>query len=138
MKISNKERLWRLGELKFLLDNYDEFFKEEKIEFDMGTWFQGALRHGCGTSACALGAACLYPPFKKKGLHLSYGGCWPKYAGAEQNGGFDVGAAFFGLEFWESTLLLDPENYRLVDVKPHHVSRRVEKLIRKYSKKVSV
>lgn len=63
------------------------------------------LLHDCGTLACALGWACAYPPFQKKGL--AWNGATPVYRDREVGlvAAFEAAALFFGLSYSDASEL---------------------------------
>lgn len=76
----------------------------EIVYFDLERWItlrvnnltRNAVKlkrgHGCGTAACALGAATLFEPFQKEGLVMMYDvPCFNDLTGVH------AGAAFFGI-----------------------------------------
>lgn len=132
--MDNKTRLWRLKELKFLLDNWDGFFSKAGVQFNVNTWFTKGSVIG-GTYACALGAACLYPPFKKLGLRLIKGKyCrYPAYG----NGCFQsVGEKFFGITYSDAFSLFSRQSFpSSIEVTSTIVSKRLGKIIKKYNRK---
>lgn len=144
----NKKRLERLKHLHCMLKNHDKFFNEqecagEKVEFNLSVWKaeKGSVFHtrqgiktACGTVACALGSAALYPPFMKEGLGIaktSYRAT-PVY---NDKTGFDAGAEFFGIDLRESTYLFAPSRYKKDEPNSKDVARRVKILIKRYEEK---
>lgn len=130
--MDKKTRLKRLSQLKYMLENHKDLFKN--VKFDMGCWLdKGAGKLGdCGTAACALGSACIYPPFQKQGLMPAKDYRWngAAYEGAE---GFAAGEKFFGITYSESHGLFDPDSYEAIKPKPSTVAKKVDKLIKRYS-----
>ncbi len=135
--MKNHVRMKRLYQFLHLMENYNEYFREEEIEFNISNWFKGELRHGCGTAACALGAACLYPPFKRAGLKLRIEKEWgvpcPTFKGSVE---LNAGEIFFGITYEEAADLFFGSRYRTgwAGTRPHHVATKIRKLIKKYSK----
>lgn len=138
--MNSKLRLQRLYDFHHLMANYEEYFKIEKIPFNMHVWYAGEVKHACGTAACALGAACLLPQFRKQGLKLKAD--WvgdrrpmPTYAGER---GEEAGEKFFGITKIEADCLFYPYNYRIngcyVEVTPAMVANKIQKLINKYER----
>lgn len=82
----------------------------------------------CGTTACAVGHACLYPPFKEQGL------AWSEYWGTPTFNGWESWGAvttFFCLSndqaehlFYDASYPEDAENTTALDV-----ADRIEKLM---------
>jgi hypothetical protein len=117
----------RLQHLKAILERVDqaEPDMDARPGFDMQTWH-------CGTSACALGHACLDPKFRAEGLHLG-DGALPMFEGAK---GFVAGAEFFGISYRESKHLFGPTKYSIPTrsgpngkIMPRDVIRRIDILM---------
>lgn len=58
-----------------LRDLYSMLYGVPEEKLDLGTWATSGkvpsqIRSACGTTACAVGWACLYPNFKKQGLGI--------------------------------------------------------------------
>lgn len=131
----NATRIERLTTLRDIMLNHDTIFP--KVQLNMFNWanpidstdkkeikkLNKALgrtqKKDCGTSACALGSAACYPPFKKKGLTIEiepgvYSFNSPTYKTREgrEYSGFEAGKEFFGISGAESIFLFDPEDYR--------------------------
>lgn len=87
----------RIREFDRLLNSLDP------DKFDMSYWH-------CGTSACALGHACMHPPFMEQGLHLNFKVHYP-YPVFEEFFGHKAGAEFFGLYEEDARYLFNPEKY---------------------------
>lgn len=138
---ANETRLKLLRQFHYMLINHAKIFKR-KLKFDMGLWSdktkEEILEEGlCGTRACALGSAALYPKFNKLGLHLSLYSTVPTFKGETTA---EAGAAFFKIGKDEA-LWLFVGNYRAErkddgcgKVKPKDVARRVAVLIDHYKK----
>lgn len=141
----NSVRLKRLKNLSCMLKNHDQIFNQdqvtgEPVKFNIGTW---QTKNACGTAACALGSAALFPPFAKKGLKLEcyregYGGekiFSIKYKNFSQ---YRAGSEFFGISEEESRYLFNPMAYedyymaRLSRLSSDDVHNRVEEIIKKY------
>lgn len=114
--MNKKVRLDRLKKLHDLLINHDRYFP--KIKFDLDCWgndeneeLPGRKGISCLTSACALGSAGLYPPFRRAGLQTTV----DKWDGVsvifEHAEGFCAGQNFFGLSRTESNWLFNPSYY---------------------------
>jgi hypothetical protein len=80
--------------------------------FDMKVWHKKSP--SCGTTACALGHACMIPRFKRLGLRLKESDSWsslssPSY---KENEGLKAAEKFFGLTSNEAERLFreGPEN----------------------------
>jgi hypothetical protein len=143
----------RLKELIKVLKAVKPNTKHRK--FDMSNWFvtkvtppemkfksngDCVMTEGfCQTSACALGHAALHPKFQKQGLHVNFSP--PDMQGGEleadstvvfgEHCNVDAGAAFFGIERSEACTLFDPVEYEVDDIKPKHVIKRIEELLRR-------
>lgn len=142
-------RIKRLKQLSYMLKNHHKLFKAEKkpMRFDIQYWFDPgkpdytsdkAIKPGisCGTAACALGSAALYPPFKKAGLKFMrcdsfFNEYVPMY---KDFVGFYAGDRFFKISSAESRWLFDPQEYRRKRVAPSNVAKRVDRLIKHYQK----
>lgn len=124
--IQSVNTIERLTILKDMLKDFDKHFKHR---FDMEAWY-------CGTAACALGSAAVYPPFIELGLSLK-GTTLPDYYAPYFNGSRDywAGVRFFGITFYEALYLFNPEAYSRTQVKPYDVAERVAELISKYKEK---
>lgn len=118
----------RLEMLRDLLLNLPERLPQVK-EFNMTKW-------QCGTAACALGSACLYPLFNEQGLKLEdyfeYENrttvMVPYYDGYNC---YFAGAAFFDIPLEYSFFLFEPAEYPVDPAKitPQMVADRVQKII---------
>lgn len=114
----------RLKQLKHMMENHDTIFaskgreqqrdgknKKVKLKFSIHHWH-------CGTSACALGSAALYPPFVRQGLKLNANRTFPVLVGEDnQSGwcGYEAGSVFFDLTEDESYFLFHPGVYSIED-----------------------
>lgn len=129
-----------IDRLKHLAHILDKAHEQKLVDhFYLGHWYDGmdytdpgstnnfTGKH-CGTSACALGLACLDPEFKAQGLHLDYE--WdPSY---EDNYSYGAGAEFFGISQEDSYYLFDPDQYEglhAIRITPAMVAERVRELI---------
>lgn len=165
--MNNKLRLSRLKELEFMLLNHKKIFKEKKITFDMWEWGtkqydlkttkkiigkkKVPIKELCGSAACALGSAAIYPPFIKQGLHLKedeisvkinydrkvpeleyYFSFVPSYKRETHK---YAGAKFFGITDNEADNLFMTINYEESIITTKDVAERVKKLIKKYEGK---
>lgn len=120
-------------------------------EFDMYVW--GRSNNGetmerrkilsCGFAGCALGNAALYPPLRRMGLRVlvspdsRFGEIFINGKSLDNilAGSIAQGAApFFGIKPKECDDLFDPNKYKVMDIKPRHVIKKIDKLIKKYSK----
>lgn len=156
--LTNTERLSRLKELKYIMDNHSTLFKT--VEFNITTW--GDKRDGvqapascilgkrCASAACVLGSAALHTPFKKLGLYshvtphgdvtISLRGVYNPETSEKYMDDTLVGATFFGITNAEALRLFMPERYRAFmktsaqdSVTPAMVSKRIQTLINRYS-----
>lgn len=144
--MNKKTRLERLKQLKYMLDNHHKIFKGTK--FDMDNWIKminpfskglppktsiEKIPEFCGTAACALGSAALYPPFVKLGL---YAGCDEEkdYVFYKRELGYDAGAKFFGISENNSYYLFNPDAYDKIskNITPKDISKHVAILINQY------
>lgn len=121
----------RLVELRWLLLNIKKELPKVH-QFDMGI-FHGVsgsrfpnslpreclLKRGCGTAACALGSAALWPRFQKQGLTLEDN--LPIF---KDRLGIDAGVLFFGLTPSTAVSLFTPH-------RNHHTPRQVAAVILK-------
>lgn len=133
--MDNRTRLARLKKFKYMLENHDKIFGKEssrkkKIRFDMRHWYRE--QHSCGTIACALGSAALYPPFIKAGLKirklkLEMGGGWAGNVMYKGYQGDWAGAKFFGISQDEAEDLFYGSTHRRKTV-----AKLVGKLIAHY------
>lgn len=121
----NSTRLKRLNMLADMLRDHDKIFPE--VKFDMKTW---GVKRICGTAACVLGSAALYPPFRKMGLKHQWeehSDATISYRGEEYE---EAGAAFFGITYKEACGLF---KYRQVGHKSRaDVEKCVRELIKEY------
>jgi hypothetical protein len=93
------------------------------IPFDMSNWYSRPYileeeldehpgmapleaAHNCGTSACAVGLACLMPEFQKQGLTTNGG--MPVFNGAQN---WAAVCHFFDVSEYTARHLFDPEDY---------------------------
>ncbi len=143
--ITPRVRLNRLKKLEHMLLNYDEIFP--KVEFGIGVW---GKKIDCGTSACALGSAGLYPPFRRKGLKTVIGCFMESCVNYKRYKDLLAGSWFFGIPLYESDWLFWPDKYHTKEgrqyitsnsrkryITPQRVAERVNKLIKKYEKEMS-
>ncbi|PHS61030.1 MAG: hypothetical protein COB09_18965 [Thalassobium sp.] len=147
--MENELRIERLTMLADMLDRHDELFK---VVFDIRQWGSEAIHYEtkqhepelCGSAACALGSAAMYPPFMKQGLRLRYDSTGfmvrkdsnvlkedvtPFYDG---HADFMAGSWFFGITGGESCELFDGDEYGYTKVTAAMVAERVRKLIKVY------
>lgn len=134
----------RLKKLQNLLLNAAKY-KPVDI-FYLGSWYEDSYDytcpkdnmltgHTCGTSACALGLACLDRQFQDEGLKLTpdtehpWLGPSPEFEGKKA---FEAGAAFFDISLRNSQCLFDPDQYEGSsewDITPKMVADRIQELI---------
>lgn len=90
----------------------------------------------CGTAACALGTAGFTPYFRKLGLksHPKHNCVEYVAPNGQRLSGFNAGAAFFGIEYYESYHLFAPGPYGIpaYTITPQMVAERVDELIASY------
>ena len=128
------------------LELLNEFLKNNVPEhkFDLEDWRSSntgnpdikdhELLNSCGTSACAMGWACVIPEFKKLGLEFVRGGiCY------DNNLGILAITKFFNFDFTDTTrYLFFIETYRTtedyLDVSKWEVINRIERLIFYYGR----
>lgn len=118
-----------------LADHLDKIYKTRKTrkrKFDISSWFNRRVsRQGgtCGTSACALGEACLLPSFRKQGLRLD--GEHPYFDG---NYNFRAGMVFFDLTELESSHLFSGGEYDMPQgkINAKHVATRIRETVAEY------
>lgn len=119
-------------------------FLEEKVPrkaFDYAVWFgakvldsKGRLRSPaeCGTTACAMGWACMIPAFKRAGLTvrlaLAYGIERITFKG--QAGAFDAAEALFDLTEAEAVYLFSPSTDCDGEATPKQVAKKIRKFVR--------
>jgi hypothetical protein len=111
----NKRRLLKLADLLEA-----DAANECGIKFDLGLWAstegnQKAPELNCGTTACAVGLACISGAFKRQGLTYTseWGGIWPHFDGLRE---WEAVEAFFGLSASESEFLFVDSHYYRVDL----------------------
>lgn len=104
----------RLEQMVVMLRN----LPPEKCEnFDLTDW-------NCGTSACAVGWACLDPVFIQQGLVFDSLRITPEFMG---NDGWYAVKAFFGIEFDQGRHLFDIGRYAKGEhATPDDVADRIE------------
>jgi hypothetical protein len=108
----NTERLLMLAELLEHLA-----VRLPSVTFDISQW---ARREQCGYSACAIGSACLYPPFNEMGL-IQDGGTimlGPKFGHHESWGAV---REFFELTDRDARFLFEQDEYHDVDGLPDEI-----------------
>ena len=109
----NKERL---SQMVTMLRNLPP---EPAVKFRLHDWH-------CGTSACAVGHACLNPWFNEQGLTLN------EYGGPDFKGGFGWNAVeeFFGVNQLESRRLFYEGEYADgSETQPAEVADRIESFL---------
>ena len=93
------------------------------IGFDLGDWY-------CGTTACAVGHACLDPVFREQGLTLrqDFDGVCPVFG---VHDGWDAVEMFFELSTAEAENLFYRPTYPEygANTTPAHVADRIEELL---------
>lgn len=107
---------------------------EEKIEALKQTYEEGRSNgDSCGTSACAMGFACLHPPFIAQGLtYIPHMGI--VYTSEEQGKrwtGFEAAADFFGIDYDDAYNFFAKTRYSTYDkTSPWQVADRIEQFIK--------
>ncbi len=141
----NKRRLLKLADL------LEADAKNKKgVQFDLGTWASPAgdewkrqwdtkeneIRVDCGTTACAVGLACISGAFARSGLTYTYKKAWvggfhlvPKFNGSTQ---FPAVQKFFGVAEREAMFLFSAEKYPNSKIKGAAGERYVAKRIRDF------
>ncbi len=134
----------RLTRLIFLMENLTTELPQ-LTRFDMGKWFDKKSKGGvslcpiiteCGTAACALGAACLWPEFQEQGLKLhsfnngiaNSPGAVPtfnnEYAG-------NAGELFFDLSAGDTDSIFYSGEYSHRPITPRDVAQKIKNLLSK-------
>lgn len=119
MTPQSKERLLRLADL---LEN----LPKDGPRFDMEVWYK------CGTTACAVGHACLNPWFRRRGLKLGEKNNL-EYAEPEYRGDTEkwAAAAFFNIGLDEAEYLFYPDRYPNSHRSARYVAKRIRSFVRK-------
>ena len=134
MSTKKEVRLKRLGMLYEMMLNHKQLFKD--VEFNICLWIDKQnnryQQNKCGTAACALGSACLYPPFRKMGLRYDADQI-PYFRNHRE---FAAGAVFFGISEDEAKWLFMSARYGIQPdaIFPRMVARRIKHLIKLYEK----
>jgi hypothetical protein len=127
MREVHRKRLERLAQL---MENWGVEKKllvapEGKItKFNISRWH-------CGTAACVLGAAAMFPEFNKQGLKLAEsktcrGFHYPIFRGHYS---YESGEKFFGLNEKQAEYLFDPAEYKSGEAKPATVAKRIREIL---------
>lgn len=134
-----------------LADMLDEDAKTKKgIKFDMGTW--GYITNeeeplSCGTSACAMGLACLSGRFKRAGLSYDvYSLRWdvsspiritPIHTDKDGYRRYELSAAvaLFGIPYRDAAYLFSSGSYTDANSRGARAERFVARRIREYVKR---
>jgi hypothetical protein len=107
----------RLQQMVTMLRNLPE---EKRENFDLTDW-------NCGTSACAVGWACLDPVFIEQGLTFDRLRIAPEFMGSD---GWHAVKAFFDIGFGQARDLFDIGNYgKGASTGPDEVAARIEAFI---------
>ncbi len=114
----------RLRMMIKMLENHEKIFKspkrKEKVEFNISLW-------NCGSSACAVGSACVYAPFKRLGLRLNRYDI-PEFKGKE---GMQAVETFFGISTRKAAMLFTDEGYvPCFNVTAQQVADKIRKYIK--------
>lgn len=112
----NKERLETLKEI---LINRATLFPN--IQFEICYWKK---QNECGTVACVLGLACMYPPFQKEGLRLNTND-EPEFNGKYT---YKAGQEFFDITSYQAVELFDPDRYPYEPITQKMVDRVIVKI----------
>jgi len=116
----NIQRLQMLAEL---LDTV------EPDSFDLEHWVK---RERCGTVACAVGHACMHPPFNEMGLKLDVDPACPKFSiptFGEYRRSWDAVIAFFDISLDIAYKLFLHSRYTLSERTPANVAARIRAVI---------
>ena len=133
----------RLKTLSHLLRNIRTEVPEVRV-FDMDVFYRDSpLRYAaadddaqalypegfCGTSACALGTAALYPPFQAKGLNIDKGCVSVTYKGHYN---FKAAAEFFEISYGKAKAIFYPSNrlYGTYKITPDMVADVIDNLVK--------
>lgn len=132
--MANKKRLEMMVEM---LNEHETLFKVVNLSFDMNEWGDAVsdddeeimVKDACGTSACAIGSACLYPPFKDIGLNgiNCTSGFEPSY---KQWHGWMAVRQFFGISETVAEYLFSNHKYKNDNVGPKDVAKRIKKFLK--------
>lgn len=110
--------------------NKEHSFKPNKqVLFDIGDWVSSnsfGPANACGTTACAVGHACLDQRFNEMGLHIEIGEAKPIFKNKEN---WDAVEKFFGIENETAEMLFMDYHYDTTDVTPAQVLERVVLLL---------
>ena len=140
----------RLQEFVRLLRNLPEKLPELD-SFNLGSWYRNSrtdpyyegcnlanldrtvpLKEGfCGTSACALGTAALYGPFKEMGLGITHNNdvIFEDLAAGVSVVNYRAGIRFFGITHDQADWLFYPGSYETTKITPEMVARRVKMIL---------
>lgn len=129
-------RMERLTMLEDMLRRHKELFQE--ITFNINCWLSTEPGfNSCGSAACALGSAGLYPPFVAQGLVTHKIRSDVYYIIDEDVKhhpyGVEAGELFFHISPEESERLFLPDYYQEKPVTAEAVADRVQELIQHYS-----
>jgi hypothetical protein len=125
----------RLEKLAILLDGYRH--DPNRPDFNLKSWgvvetrrrgFLWLKRVECGTTACAVGLACLSGAFAADGLtyEIEKRGMIPLYGDCDN---WEAVEAFFGLTRKQSTLLFSADEYLEGSGTPLAVAKRIRALV---------
>jgi hypothetical protein len=133
----NKERLLTLAAFldtvepaKFDLKTW-RIKTEIPVEGAAGVYFEAksdvtdSELEGCGTTACAVGWACLMPEFIKEGL--SYKNHSPTY---DKSTSWEAVTRFFGISYREADVLFAVSCYESCKAGPHEVAERIRTVVK--------
>lgn len=141
----NKRRLLKLADL------LEADAKNKKgVKFDLGTWASPAgdewnrqwdtqdneIKVDCGTTACAVGLACVSGAFARSGLTYGYKRSWmggyhliPKFKGSRE---FNAVTKFFAIKKPQAMFLFTADKYPDSKIKGAAAERYVAKRIRDF------
>lgn len=127
--------------LNLLADHLDRM-PVDKIDFDLESWGSTPEDNACGTTACAMGYACLVPEFQKRGLKLMVGERVARTVAGynrfmtrgrpfalpvfDHGGGWNAITAFWGLSETNVSWLFDEDSYN--DPTRENVIKRLREL----------
>lgn len=118
-----------------------DVWKMGNIELDMGNVIDGyTLVEGdyCASACCAIGSAALYHWFNKQGLtpaiaplsEFRLDGMSVMLEGVRQSYRSEAVAEFFGLDFHDYCLIVDPDTYFVYKIPPDLVLSRMREIIK--------
>lgn len=145
----NKQQIkTRINRLTILADYLRDNVKKEKFSLDSWVKTYGvmatedaaiaaAVKHDCGTTACAFGYAACIPKFRKAGLKYEYDYDGMAIVIFKNTYGLYAAEDFFNITNDESYYLFDPYNYSEGRKGKSYVVRRIHALVRKSEKQLA-